>query len=232
MFDFMDEYLDIDDIVKNNVYNLPCAIEVRYYKNKELYRISNSFINEDRYTKKDIEELSKKIAKIEANKFIDRFFHGSWSSGNITTEGNLIDFDTSTFVRYRFPQYSNTINFKSNYFGYELLGQKLMINSIIENSNIEDVENFKSKIETLIDNTYEEHLKIKFCDLIGLNYEEHYNLYKSDIDYLCNKFNILCRKFLPNYYETNIGENNGNITSIFDFQDFSKTFDRKRKNKI
>lgn len=103
-YNFLEEYLDEDDNIEVREFYLPCAIEIRYYKEKELYRISNSIINKDTYTKENLKELAQKIGKIEANKFTDRFLHGSWSSGNITPYGNLIDFDTSTFVKSRFPQ--------------------------------------------------------------------------------------------------------------------------------
>ena len=114
-FDFIDEYMDSDDIIRAETYNLPCCIEIRVNKDKELYRISNSLINKDTFTIKDAENFCEKLAKIEANKFCDRFLHGSWSVGNISTKGNLIDFDTAAFVKGRFPQYSNTNKYKSNY---------------------------------------------------------------------------------------------------------------------
>lgn len=232
-FDFIDEYLDIDDTIKTETYNLPCCIEIRVNKDKELYRISNSLINEDIFTIKDIENFCEKLATIEANKFCDRFLHGSWSVGNISTNGNLIDFDTATFVKGRFPQYSNTNKYKSNYFGYELLGQKLMIKSIIENKNIENAEEIENHLEKLMDVKYNEIMKIRFCDLIGLDYNLHYEKYSKYIDDLFEKFNTLSRKFLPNYYETNVVSDNGEITYVFDFSNFfQKYLIEKEKNKL
>ncbi|MBS5857105.1 MAG: hypothetical protein ACLTKT_00295 [Clostridia bacterium] len=231
-FDFIDEYLDSDDIIRAEIYNLPCCIEIRVNKDKELYRISNSLINKDTFTLKDAENFCEKLAKIEANKFCDRFLHGSWSVGNISTKGNLIDFDTATFVKGRFPQYSNTNKYKSNYFGYELLGQKLMIKSIIDNENIENAKETQNQLEDLMDKKYNETMKIKFCDLIGLDYNLHYEKYSKYIDSLFEKFNILSRKFLPNYYETNVAEDNGEITYIFDFSKFFQNYlIEKEKNK-
>ena len=231
-FDFIDEYMDSDDIIKSETYNLPCGIEIRVNKDKELYRISNSLINKDKYTIKETEEFCEELAKIEANKFCDRFLHGSWSVGNISTKGNLIDFDTATFVKGRFPQYSNTNKYKSNYFGYELLGQKLMIKSIINNENVKNAKKIQNHLEDLMDRKYKENMKIRFCDLIGLDYNLHYQKYSKYIDDLCDKFNILARKFVPNYYETNVAENNGNITYVFDFSRFfQKYLIYKKENK-
>ena len=222
-YTFLDEYLDEDDKIKQREFNLPCAIEIRYYREKELYRISNSIINKDLYTEENIKELAVKIAKIEANKFIDRFLHGSWSSGNITTEGNLIDFDTSTFVKLRYPQYSNTFKYKSNFFGYELDGQKLMINSIIDKLQIGNTEELKRNMENNMNEIYNETIKSRFCDLIGLNYDIHYKMFSDDIDYLCKEFNILSRKFIPNYTATNIVENDEG-TALFDFSNFFQKY--------
>lgn len=223
-FDFIDQYLDYDNTIKEEKFNLPCCIEIRVNKDKDLYRISNSLINEDTYTISELEDFCEKIAIIEANKFCDRFLHGSWSVGNISVQGNLIDFDTASFVKGRYPQYSNTNKYKSNYFGYELFGQKLMIKSIIENINIEDCEQIEKKLFELIEKKYNEHLKIRFCDLIGLDYYKHYEKYSKYIDSLCDKFNILSRKFIPNYYETNIVEPDGDITFLFDFSKFFQTY--------
>lgn len=231
-FDFLDEYMDSDDIIRAETYNLPCSIEIRVNKEKELYRISNSLINKDEYTMEELENFCKKLAKIEANKFCDRFLHGSWSVGNISTGGNLIDFDTATFVKGRFPQYSNTNKYKSNYFGYELIGQKLMIKSILDNSNIENNTEVQNRLEDIMNKEYERNMKIKFCDLLGLDYNLHYKKYSKYIDNLSKKFNVLSRKFLPNYYETNVVEDNGDITYLFDFSRFfQKYLIYKKENK-
>lgn len=231
-FEFIEEYMDSDDIIREKTYYLPCSIEVRISKEKQLYRISNSLINKDKYTIEELENFCKKLAKIEANKFCDRFLHGSWSVGNISTDGNLIDFDTATFVKGRYPQYSNTNKYKSNYFGYELLGQKLMIKSILDNANIENTNEIKNNLESLMNEEYEKNIKIRFCDLIGLEYHLHYKKYSKYIDDLCEKFNTLSRKFLPNYYETNVIEENGDITYLFNFSKFfQKYLIGKRENR-
>lgn len=231
-FDFEDEYMDADDVIRKEIYNLPCSIEIRVNKEKELYRISNSLINKDKYIINELEDFCEKLAKIEANKFCDRFLHGSWSVGNISIDGNLIDFDTATFVKGRYPQYSNTNKYKSNYFGYELLGQKLMIKSILDYENIENANKIETNLDDLMNEKYKGNMKIRFCDLIGLNYNLHYKKYNKYIDSLYEKFNVLSRKFLPNYYETNVAENSGDITYLFDFSKFfQKYLITKKDNK-
>ena len=60
----------------------------------------------------------------------------------------------------------------------------------------------------------------------------HYKKYSKYINSLCKKFNILSRKFLPNYYETNVVEDNGDITNLFDFSRFfQKYLIYKKQNK-
>lgn len=223
-FDFQDEFLDENDNIRTVTYNLPCAIEIRVNKDKELYRISNRLINKQNFTIEELETLYENFAKIEANKFCDRFIHGSWSVGNVSTDGNLIDFDTASFVKGRFPQYSNTNKYKSNYFGYELLGQKMICKAIIESQNIENSEEIQIKLEKLMDEKYIENIKIRFCDIIGLDYNIYYERYNIYIDDLCKKFTELSRKFLPNYNETSIYTENGDITYLFDFSKFFQKY--------
>lgn len=223
-YDFVDEYLDVDDSIKTRVYNLPCAIEIRVNKEKELYRLSNTLMNEDKITVDYLEALGMKLAVIEANKFCDRFLHGSWSVGNISTDGNMIDFDTATFVKGRFPQYSNTNKYKSNYFGYELIGQKMMLDSIIEHLQIDNLEETKNKIKNMMDSEYDKNIKIRFCDLLGLNYQEHYFKYNKKIDKLCEKFCYLSKKFRKHYYATNVYEPDSENTYIFDFSNFFQKY--------
>lgn len=62
-FDFEDEYMDADDIIRKEIYNLSCSIEIRVNKERELYRVSNSLINKDKYTTEELEKFCKKLAK-------------------------------------------------------------------------------------------------------------------------------------------------------------------------
>ncbi len=74
-YDFVDQYLDYDDTIKELSFHLPCCIEIRVYQDKELYRISNCFINGDIFTMDEMKDFCKKIASIEANKFCDRVLY-------------------------------------------------------------------------------------------------------------------------------------------------------------
>ena len=218
-FEFISEYLATDDTVKEERYTLPSVIEIRVNTDKKLYRVSNAFINKEIFSFEQLKELSDKLALLEAEKFIKRFLHGSWSVGNISVNANLIDFDTSSFVKGRNPQFSNTNKYKSNYFGYEILGSKMILKLLYENG-LDNQEYKFDELEKNIDYKYNEYLKIEFCKIIGLDYARDYLQHKSIIDDLFNKFIYLSKQFLPNYYDLNVLEENSNNTFIYDFSNF------------
>ncbi len=222
-FEFISEYLATDDTVKEERYTLPSVIEIRVNKDKKLYRISNAFANKDKFSFEQLGQLSDKLALLEAEKFMKRFLHGSWSVGNISVNANLIDFDTSSFVKGRNPQFSNTNKYKSNYFGYEILGSKMILKLLFEN-NLNDQEYSYNELEKNLDYKFSEYLKKEFCEIIGLDYEQNYLTYKKIIDELFQKFMDLSKLFLPNYYDLNVLEKNSNNTFIYDFSNFLQYF--------
>ncbi len=222
-FEFVSEYLDMDDNIKEEKYILPSVIEIRVNKDKELYRISNAFINKDKFSFEQLNQLSDKLALLEAEKFIKRFLHGSWSVGNISINANLIDFDTGAFVKGRNPQYSNTNKYKSNYFGYEILGSKMILKLLYENSLDSKGYSFE-ELEKNIDIKYNRYLKIEFCKILGLEYESNYFEFKEIIDELFEKFLDLSKKFIPNYYDLNVSGEKSDNTFIYDFSAFFQKY--------
>lgn len=215
-FEFISEYLATNDTVKEERYTLPSVIEIRVNTDKKLYRVSNAFMNKEIFSFEQLKELSDKLALLEAEKFIKRFLHGSWSVGNISVNANLIDFDTSSFVKGRNPQFSNTNKYKSNYFGYEILGSKMILKLLYENG-LDNQEYKFDELEKNIDYKYNEYLKIEFCKIIGLDYARDYLQHKSIIDDLiisnysnseyneeCNNellFNDLLKMWKKLYYD-------------------------------
>lgn len=223
-FEFISEYLATDDTVKEERYTLPSVIEIRVSKDKRLYRISNAFKNKDKFSYEQLKNLSDKLAQLEAEKFNKRFLHGSWSVGNISVDANLIDFDTSSFVKGRNPQFSNTNKYKSNYFGFEILGNKMILKLLFDNSLIDSQKYQFSELEKYMDYKYVEYLKIEFCKIIGLDYARNYLKHKTIIDELFNKFVYLSKCFLPNYYDLNVLEEKSTNTFIYDFSNFFQRY--------
>ncbi len=207
-YDIDECYIDENDIVQHTITKRLCTLEVRYYQDTEFCRLSN-YLYCKSIQPQEIEQIVDKICQVEAYKFNSRFLHGSWSSGNITKFGNMIDLDSGNFVKGRFPQYSNTDNHKECYFGYEILGQQLMINSLCEPS---------PKID--LAEKYNKYLLEGFCKLIGLDYNKDYEKYNNEITSLFKKYVSLSQKFFPNYYETFFQSPDSNITFLFDFSRF------------
>ena len=222
-FEFIDEHLSTDDTIVQEKYTLPSVIEIRISKDKRLYRISNAFKNKDTLTYKQLIELSDKLALLEAEKYIKRFLHGSWSVGNISVDANLIDFDTASFVKGRSPQYSNTNKYKSNYFGFEILGSKMILKMLFENSLVDKNHKFED-LEKDLDYKYNNYLKIEFCKIIGLNYENDYLKHKNILDELFEKFIYLSKEFIPNYYDLNVLSPFSHNTYIYDFSRFFQKY--------
>ncbi len=227
-YEFRQQFQNGDDEIIDEYFSLREALEIRYAPNNELYRISNKMADEKMFSEKDIVLLCENLGKMEANKFIDRFLHGSWSAGNLSVDCNMIDFDTCCFVQGRHPQFSNTNKYKASYFGYEVLGQKKLMDIVIKYSEERGCVFDRDMAYNLIDKAYEENLKIRFCDILGLEYNRHYKELKNEIDILFDKFNFLSRQFLPNYIDLNVNEDNVQNTFIYDFSRLFQKYLLKR----
>lgn len=223
-FEYINEFLAPDDSIQKEIVLLPSALEIRVNKEKQLYRVSNALINKDKLSLEKLKHLLDRLALIEAEKYNKRILHGSWSVGNISIDGNLIDFDTAYFVKERNPQYSNTNKYKSNYFGFELLGSKMIGKLLYENS-LDNKNNIEwNDLSNEMDKKYEKYLKIEFCKMLGLNYNQDYENYKIYIEDLFDNYLYLSKLFLPNYYDLNVNEKYSDKTAIYDFSNFFKNY--------
>lgn len=203
--------------------NLPCGLMVRYAKNRELYRFSHRFVNNEKFTKEEIISLYSKIGQMEGNKFIHRFLHGAWSIGNLSIESNMIDLDTSFFLKGRHPQWSFTDRFKTNYFGYEYLGQIMVMETIL-NSELNDSGISLDEFKTIIETERIKAINKGFASLMGYD-EKVYNKYKFKFDALSEAFISLSSLIYDNYDNLNCVDVNCNNTFIFDFSRFFRFYE-------
>ncbi len=222
-YQFRQQFQDENDEIVDEYFILKEGLEVRYYEENQLYRLSNFMADEKVFSQEELDELCNKIGQMEANKFIDRFLHGAWSVGNLSIDCNMLDFDTCTFVKGRHPQFSNTNKYKASYFGSEILGQKMMVENILEYCKSSGCDLDKKRAISCIENSYDKNLLIRFCDIIGLDYSLHYEKNKEDIDRLLDKFKSLSTKFFPNYFDLNV---NGEYVHNSFIYDFSKLFQK------
>lgn len=113
----------------------PCRI-IRIDENGSLDRITHHFYQEKPFSKAKLKAIAKAFGKAEAEKFIHRILHGSWSCGNISTKGHLIDYDSIAVVKGRQPQFSVTKRYCANFFGLESQGQAKILQALAEHPKI------------------------------------------------------------------------------------------------
>ena len=202
---------------------LDCGLIVRYSENNELYRFSHRFVNNKVFTRDELYDISKKIGILEGNKFIHRFLHGAWSIGNLSIDVNMIDLDTSFFVKERNPQWSYTDKYITNYFGFEQYGQ-LKVLEIIINSNL-NIDNVSlDELKEIIENNRKTAIRKGFTKLIGYD-ENIYNKYSEQLDKLADEFSYLSQVIYDNYDNLNCVDPNCQKTNIFDFSRFFRYYE-------
>ena len=202
---------------------LDCGLIIRYSENNELYRFSHRFTNNKEFTKDELYDISKKIGILEGNKFIHRFLHGAWSIGNLSTNVNMIDLDTSFYVKGRHPQWSYTDKYITNFFGFEQYGQLKVIETII-NSNL-NIDNVSiDELKEIIENNRKIAIRKGFAKLIGYD-ENIYNKYSEQLDKLADEFSYLSQIMYDNYDNLNCVDENCQKTNIFDFSHFFRYYE-------
>lgn len=168
--------------------------------------------NKHTVTQSEANKLIIKYARQDAEKFIERIFHGNWSAGNISLGGNLIDLSSVHAVIGRHPQVT-TIAFKylESAFGYEGLGQVRIINKLSDiDENYIKSSFYHYKLEYLIKG---------FLRLIGFSEQEVIlikNYYKTQVNELTQTFVDVSQFSFPNfddYFTWNIG---GKEIFVFD----------------
>lgn len=207
---------------------MPCGIMIRVIKDYDLYRFSHRFVNKIPFTRKELYEISEIFGKEEGDKFVDRLLHGAWSSGNISIKGNLIDFDTAFYTMGRHPQCSFTNKYKTNYFGYEYLGQLMILESIINSDLNSDSVNIK-ELEDIVVNSRERRISKRFVSFMGLD-SNIYEKYKRDIDLLSEEFELLSKKTFANFDLFGVNYCKSNMCNIFDFSKFFRYYQILKNN--
>lgn len=174
------------------------------YKNAQEIRTKIIRLNEDgkldrpthlKFSKKQISEdidlrkIAENYGLCEAEKFIHRVLHGAWSSGNISLTGHIIDCDTVCAVKGRHPQFSETITYPDNYFGFEFLGQEKILSELSKNAT----SNPSSYID-FFNNSIFSNISKKIPYLMGFeNTDTVYDKFKERIGSVAKTFMSLSR---------------------------------------
>lgn len=219
IFDLGETYL-----FPNSNKEMKCGVMVRVYDDNELYRFSHRFINNKPFTREELYEIATNMGIIEANKFIHRLLHGAWSLGNMSIDTNMIDFDTTYFVQNRNPSYSFTHKYKTNYFGYEDLGELKVLETILDsNLNVDKV--LLDELRTLIIKKKDEEMVKEFPRLMGIEIPANKELEK-----LVNEFTKLSRYMFKAYEELNTMNPNNNEIALFNFSNLFRYYPKQVKD--
>jgi hypothetical protein len=167
-----------------------CLI-VRIDESGSLDRITHLFYNPSPLNAKKLKQTAKSLGRLEAEKFTHRILHGSWSAGNTSLLGHLIDYDSVCAVKGRQAQYSFTPSYPDNYFGFEYLGQIKILKSLCDNLklNVEGIQ--LDNLEKIFKKSFEKHI------LEGLSYLMGFEDFKE----LANKFQLILKKLTNSFYD-------------------------------
>lgn len=194
-----------------------------------LDRITHLFYRQQPVASDMWTDMAQAFGRLEGDKFIERIIHGTWSPGNISPRGHLIDFDTVGTVKGRSPQFSSTRWHHENYFGYEYYGQlnvlKAMANDPALNVSGVDFDVLKE----IMMSEMSQHISHRFVSLMGLEATaEIYNRYKEDIDALCVLWQELARKGFRKHEEMLTKHEAAAGLHLFDFSHFFRFYPLKK----
>lgn len=204
---------------------MKCGVMVRVYEKNELYRLSHRFVNKIPFTRSELHKIALNMGIIEGQKYIHRLLHGAWSVGNLSIDTNLIDFDTTYFVQNRNPSFSFTPKYKTNYFGFEDLGQ-LKILEIVLNSELNIDKVTINELENILISNKEKEIIKLFPKLMGLDIEVN-----GELEYLVHEFIRLSKYYFQSYEELNTINPNNNEVALFNFSRFFRYYPNLVKEK-
>lgn len=136
--------------------------------------------------------------RLEADKFCQRIVHGTWSPGNISLAGHLIDFDTVCATKGRGPVYSSTRWYHQNRFGFEHGGQATILNALSDHRAINADDVTAQDLHATMMQAMADTVALNFIKLMGFDdtsaiYAQH----RDDIDALCALWQEISRKVYP-----------------------------------
>ena len=146
-----------------------CIKVIRIDRDGSLDRVTHAFYKKTKLKESDFTEIVNNFSRLSAQKYMHRILHGSWSNGNISMGGHLIDLDTVCAVKGRQPQFSLTNYYLANYFGFEHQGLALVLKSLCEDKeiNVEDVNT--EKLDKSLEQKYVSECEKILLQLMGFS---------------------------------------------------------------
>lgn len=198
---------------------------IRIDEGAALDRITHLFYRQQPVLPTQWEQTATAFGRLEGDKFIERIIHGTWSPGNISPNGHLIDFDTVGAVKGRSPQFSSTRWHHENYFGFEYHGQLNVIEAMTKDSALNpDCLPFAPLRETLLF-AMQRQIAMRFVSLMGFaDAASVYARHETDIDALCVLWVELARKGFRKHDEMSTKTAEAAALHLFDFSHFFRIY--------
>ena len=160
-----------------------------------LDRVTHLFQSPRALDANTLHETAACYGRLEADKFCQRIVHGTWSPGNISLNGHLIDFDTVCATKGRGPVYSSTRWYHQNRFGFEHGGQATILGALADHAVINATQVTTQALHDTMMQALQEKTALNFIALMGFNnaptiYAQHH----ADIDAVCALWRELSRK--------------------------------------
>ncbi len=198
---------------------------IRVDENGELDRITHLFHAGKPVGKKALLDCAKSYGVLEADKFAERILHGSWSPGNISLKGHLIDFDTVCAMKGRTPQYSFTRWHYQNRFGFEIHGQLEILKAMAADKKLnKDKVPFDDLREAAFA-SLRERLTRRFLGLMGFRDDDKtVKAYAGELQQLTDLWSELSRKTFKRPQDASVKLAASLVLHVFDFSAFFRTY--------
>ncbi|MFA7255098.1 MAG: radical SAM protein [Candidatus Omnitrophota bacterium] len=197
-----------------------------------LDRPTHLFKKNEPLNKKRMLRVATMFGKGEAEKFIERIFHGAWSAGNISVEGRMLDYDTVLSVRHRPPQVVGKTFYTTNLFGLEQNGQLMILEGLAQS----EVNRGKVSLKDLkhaMEEAYASQIRTRFLDLMGLSTpfkDAVGQQFERELKILADEFQALSRMMLPRYNAWDIHAPDHDELAVFDFSNFFRYYPLLRRS--
>lgn len=190
-----------------------------------LDRITHVFAAKKTLNAGELQHTAQQFGKQEGEKFISRIMYGAWSSGNITPNGDMLDFDTVCTVKGRSPQYSASAWHNATYFGYEIYGQ-LQILKALATDSIANADHLP--FETLENDCLQarkDQIAKRFLYLAGFEHADQlHECHRVAVEKLADDFTSLAQKFYPKLPSLSLRDSGSYLFHVFDFSAFFRAY--------
>lgn len=204
---------------------LPLSSKImRKDENGSLDRPSHIFASRVPQTREQLLTMADALGRQDAEKLIERIFHGAYSMGNTGRDGQMLDFETLSSTRGRNPVWTLTSRWPGNYFGLEHLGHLDLLKTFV-NHELNPDRVTAAEFEKTFYQGREEQMKSRFPDLMGaspLRDVYHWRTVQVEIDSLTRRFQRLSLLMYANTSLTNSSRSFTNPNMVFDFSRFMR----------